>query len=325
MITCNAVLAGGGVKGIGHVGAISALEQNGYVFDCVAGSSAGAIVASLIAAGYRGEEMHDLMKTVDYLKFKEEGLLDHIGVIGKGASVLFDYGIYSAEYLETWLNALLMKRNACCFKDVLREDGTYALQVTTVDLTTQELLVLPQDLARFHIDINSFPIARAVRMSMSIPFFYQPYELKDMQGRTHYLVDGGLLSNYPMWILDDGEMIQQPIFGFRLINETTIKKEATPCDSILDYLKLLISTLLDAGDHIPISNTKGDQERSILIPSNITIDGVQKNISTTDFEISEQESEALYQNGLQAGREFLAHWNFQDWLKKYREPSRTEE
>ena len=46
MPRCNGVLEGGGVKGIGHVGAIQALEQAGYQFHRVAGSSAGAIVAA---------------------------------------------------------------------------------------------------------------------------------------------------------------------------------------------------------------------------------------------------------------------------------------
>lgn len=75
MLRCNGVLEGGGVKGIGHVGAVHALEQAGYRFERVAGSSAGAIVAALIAADYHGEEMAQLMKSHDYMKFKQTDLL----------------------------------------------------------------------------------------------------------------------------------------------------------------------------------------------------------------------------------------------------------
>lgn len=321
MIKCNAVLQGGGVKGIGHVGAVCALEHAGYVFSRIAGSSAGAIVAALVAAGYHGEELHELMKSVDYLKFKQEDFLDHFGTLGKLTSVFLDYGIYSSAYLEHWLNELLEKKHTCCFQDVKNEDGTYRLQVTTVDVTSQELLVLPRDLKKFHIDIDSFPIARAVRMSMSIPIFYEPVKLKDQKGEIHYMVDGGLLSNYPIWILDDGvSPIDVPTFGFKFVSDDTkpCKKKVQPCNNILEYGKLIVSTLLDAGDNYQISNSKGDRARSILIPSIIELDHERINISTTDFEITQEESEALFQNGWNAGTEFLAHWNFNAWLKRYR-------
>ena len=54
---CNAVFEGGGVRGIGHVGAVCRMEQAGWQFEDTAGSSAGAIIAALLAAGYTGEEL----------------------------------------------------------------------------------------------------------------------------------------------------------------------------------------------------------------------------------------------------------------------------
>ena len=57
----NLVLEGGGVKGIGLVGAISVLEEHGFSFVRVAGTSAGAIVGSLVAAGFTSAELHTLM------------------------------------------------------------------------------------------------------------------------------------------------------------------------------------------------------------------------------------------------------------------------
>ena len=52
MKLCNGVFEGGGVRGIAHVGAACVLEAAGYRFEALAGSSAGAIVAALLAAGY---------------------------------------------------------------------------------------------------------------------------------------------------------------------------------------------------------------------------------------------------------------------------------
>lgn len=320
MSTCNAVFEGGGVKGIGHVGAVTALEDGGYEFHTVAGSSAGAIVAALVAANYSGKEMHEIMGSLDYLKFKQADLLDRLGTPGRLLSILFHYGIYQAAYVEKWLNELLMAKHCACFRDVKNPDGTYRLYVTTVDLTAHELLVLPDDLARFQIDCDSFPIATAVRMSMSIPIYYEPYKLNDAQGHVHYMVDGGLLSNYPIGILDDGKQkLIRPTFGLKFTNHCDGKKPS--CKSvnhILDYLGLIVSTLLDAYENEEISSAVGDRERSILISSLIQKQDETTAISTTDFNITKAESEALYENGVTAAREFLAHWNFAQWQRTFR-------
>ena len=320
---CNVVLEGGGVKGIAHVGALCALEKHDYVCDRIAGSSAGAIVGALLAAGYDGEEMHTIMQSLDYTKFRQKTQLDHIGSIGKLMQVIFAFGIYKAQYLEQWLHTLLEAKHVTCFKDVKNPDGTYRLQVTTSDISDQELLVLPQDLVKFHIDMDSFPIAEAVRMSMSIPFFYEPYKLKDETGRIHYMVDGGMLSNYPIWILDDGTSIpKHPTFGLKF---TSDKQEdcQLPCmegTNLIDYAKMILSTLLDANDNMHISSSKGDFARSILLSSVITQGNKRKKISTIDFDITKEESNALYNNGYDAAEHFLATWDFSSWIKKYRKP-----
>src|SRR5204863_6419907 len=69
MATADLVLEGGGVKGIGLVGAISILEEHGYAFHRIAGTSAGAIVGSLVAAGIPSRDLQDIMWKVDYNRF----------------------------------------------------------------------------------------------------------------------------------------------------------------------------------------------------------------------------------------------------------------
>ena len=71
------------------------------------------------------------------------------------------------------------------------------------------------------IEPDEFPIARAARMSMSIPYFFDPVELRDTQGRTCLIVDGGTLSNFPVWLWDvdpkvSGRRPTRPTFGFTL-------------------------------------------------------------------------------------------------------------
>ena len=74
--TADLVLEGGGVKGIGLVGALSVFEEAGYGFSKVAGTSAGSIVGALVAAKMSAAEMHDVMDGLPYIRFKDKGLLD---------------------------------------------------------------------------------------------------------------------------------------------------------------------------------------------------------------------------------------------------------
>ena len=217
---CDAVFEGGGVRGIGLVGAVYQMERSGYTFGNVAGSSAGAIIASLLAAGYTGEEIYEEMKRVNYFKFKEKHLLDYFGIVGKLLSILFHFGIYSADYFEQWLTELLSRKGVYTFGDLKCGSHTghckYKLQVTASDITDEELLVFPRDFHKFGIMADMYPIAKAVRMSMSIPVFYEPFILRDQSGKKHYIVDGGMLSNYPMWLLDEGTTEPQyPTIGFK--------------------------------------------------------------------------------------------------------------
>ena len=94
------VLEGGGVKGIGLVGAYAALTDKGYTFHRIAGTSAGAIVGALIACGMPPRELEQIMREVKYKRFQDEGFLDHLGLPGKAISLLFKKGIYEGKYLH---------------------------------------------------------------------------------------------------------------------------------------------------------------------------------------------------------------------------------
>ena len=120
--TADLVLEGGGVKGIGLVGALSVLEEAGYGFSKVAGTSAGSIVGALVAAKMSAAEMHDVMAGLPYIRFKDKGLLDHFGVVGKAASLLFEKGIYEGRFMTEWLEEQLAQRNVHTFGDLALDD-----------------------------------------------------------------------------------------------------------------------------------------------------------------------------------------------------------
>jgi NTE family protein len=157
---------------------------------------------------------------------------------------------------------------------------------------------------------------------MSIPIFFEPVKLHDRSGRVHFIVDGGILSNYPIWLLDDGSSDPAwPTFGFKLMepNERGLKKGSrNPINNPISYLKAIATTMMDAHDSYHISKSKGDFDRTIGIPTVVNINGIKKEIKTTDFDISRAESDALFKNGEAAARKFLAEWDFIEWKEKYR-------
>lgn len=321
-LKCDGVFEGGGVKGTGFVGAISAIENAGYEFENVVGTSAGAIVASLIAAGYKADELKREIFNLDFKMFKQKRFLSYFGYIGKFINVFNHFGIYSTDCFEEWINALLLKKNKTLFKHIKTNHKDkkykYKFQAIASDLTDKKLLILPNDLNFFGIDPDEFPISKAVRMSISIPLFFEPYKLKDVSGKNHIIVDGGLLSNYPIWLLDDGTKDPLwPTFGFKFSNNEQAKDE-TSINNFLDYGKSVVSTLLEAHDNLHISMSKGDFQRTIIIPTKVMINNKCKNIYTTYFNISEEEKTCLFNNGFESGKNFLKKWNFISWKWKYR-------
>jgi NTE family protein len=311
MKECSAVFEGGGVKGIGHAGAALALEQAGYVFRSVAGSSAGAICASLLAAGYTGAELENILKTLNFKKFKQS----RFGAIGNIFSTIFAFGAHKTRYFENWIYDLLSKKGVVTFGDL----PAGKLKITASDVTAQRLLVLPDDLTKFGISPGTFPVALAVTMSMSIPLFFRPQKLKATTGATHYIVDGGLLSNYPIWILDKGTGAPPvPVFGLRFADDGGHEKAGGGRVGFLEYTKDIVNTALEAHDTGYIYNVAGDSARTITIPVTVNINGKKKKISATDFDITAQETDGMFDNGYYAAKSFISSFNFADWVKRYR-------
>ena len=321
---CNGVFEGGGVKGIGFAGVLGGMEDAGYEFKNVAGTSAGAIVAALIAAGYTGREIEEELKTVNFKEFRQKRVWERLGIIGKTINIGLHYGVFRADNFEIWLDSLLKKKDKHVFGDIKTGNPDlrykYKFQAIASDITDRMLLVLPRDLVKFGIDPDSFSIAKAVRMSMSIPLYYEPYRLKDSHGSEHLIADGAILSNYPIWVLDvEGDNPEYPTFGFRFTCDYEDDCEKPrQIKNFIDYTKDIVATMMEYGDKYHISVSSGDFQRSILIPTSIRTKHGVKQIQTTYFDITPEESDALCQNGRRAAQKFLETWNFEDWKRTYR-------
>jgi len=307
---CDAVFEGGGVRGIGFVGAIKKFEEAGYRFRHVAGSSAGAIVASLIVAGYTADEMYEELAKISFEDFKTSGSVwqKAIGPIGLLINANKNFGLHSTKQFEDWIEKLLSKKGVHTFADIGDR-----LKVTASDITDERILVLPDDLAKFGIDPKTFSVATAVRMSMSIPVYYEPYELLDPNGNVHYIVDGGLMSNYPIWLLDTGaRRMDIPVFGFRFRHYPGANKGKK--NNLIAYIKQVINTIVEGPGGMTDALVHGDTARTVVIDSKVD-DHV---VAITDFGISPETINALHENGKIATTEFLETWDFKKWKKNYR-------
>jgi NTE family protein len=209
------VFEGGGIKGIALAGAAAAAVNTGYVFDAVVGTSAGALVGSLIAAGYSSTELRERVCEIKWASLMDSGPIGAIPGIGKHLALVLRKGMYRGEVLEEVWADLLAKRGIQTFADL--PEGK--LRVVATDLTHTRGIVLPNDLDLYGIDRNSFSVARAIRMSATVPFIFQPVTIHDQStGDIAHIADGGLAAKFPIQAAPTGP---HPIIGFRLTDDSS--------------------------------------------------------------------------------------------------------
>ena len=304
------VLEGGGVKGIGLLGAVLTLHDAGYRFERIAGTSAGAIVAALVAtyqrAGKDLNELREVMTSCEYHKFKDGKLAQHVtGPFGNAEQFAFHEGMHTGDYLYEWLGPLLEATGITRFTDLRLDDpGTsladnqrYGLVVNTSDLSRHCLVRLPWDYQQYGAVAHDQLIVDAVRASMSFPFFFRPVEFKPGTGGAVTWVDGGLLSNFPITIFDrtDGQVERWPTWGIRLSADPVPNDH--PVKTGFGIAVGSLKTLMDDWNVYSLSD-EGVNQRTIAVDTT--------GISTLDFDLTPEQEQTLFGNGQAAARKFLA-------------------
>lgn len=329
-LSADLVLSGGGVKGVGLVGAVVALLNAGYAAQRVSGTSAGSIVGAIVAAGSEltGAEVKDLALQLDYHKFRDPVALQRLPLVGGSLAVLRGDGMYKGDYAHGWVRSQLRGLGVETFGDLAIDDDElppeqrYKLVVTVADVTTGQLVRLPWDYRRVYgLDPDEQSVADAVRASMSIPFYFRPATLTSATGRTSTLLDGGLLSNFPVDSLDrtDGAAPRWPSFGVTVVPDLPDGKDQVIPDwgplrhlgpsRLLDDL---ITTVLVGRDQAYL-NQPWVRARTIRVDST--------EVGFLDFDITDTEVEALYAKGYHAAQAFLAGWDWNTYLLRFRATS----
>jgi NTE family protein len=304
----NLVFEGGGVKGVAYGGVFEVLEQRQITphIESVAGTSAGAITATMMALNYSAEEFLKIMMTLNFEKF-EDGC-DLIGPI----RLIRRFGWFKGNYFLKLMESYIAKKTSdghhpgngrATFRDLIekyRDLHFKRLYVFGTNLTQQAV-------QKFSYETTpDMAVADAVRISMSIPFFFKA-RFYEQNGSNDAYCDGGVLNNYPIDTFDEQHTEVEPDSGHQMLHRTpngetlgfhfdNPDQSPSPINSLRSFTGGVIDALLDIQD-ILLKTNPGDERRSVFIND--------LGVKFTDFELSDQTKRALIDQGRIATTEYL--------------------
>ncbi len=190
------VLSGGGAVGLTHIGVIKALEENDIPIDYIAGSSMGALVGAMYAAGYSPAEIDSLFNTDLYKLMAEGDVEDRYVYYFKAdepdASLInlrFDLDTSLQASLPTNLRSPVL----IDFEQMRGFAGAGAVSGYNMDSLFVPFRCVASDItAQRPVVFEQGDLAQAVRASMSYPFYFKPIRVNG-----HLMMDGGLYNNFP--------------------------------------------------------------------------------------------------------------------------------
>lgn len=214
------VFSGGGIRGISHLGVVEVLEQNNIIQDIetFVGCSVGSIVAFFVSLGFKAKTLLEIVHgtdleqyvTVDLLKFA-----DRFGMDSGEKLLSFFFNIISDKFGADFAKDLT-------FQNHFEKTGK-KLVITTCCLNNHKLVYLSKD---------TFPdlhIIHAIRMSISIPFFYTA-----VKWNGKHFVDGGVIESFPVSQFQNND---HSVLGIHLRSEMS---EISEIKTIEQYLVNLL-------------------------------------------------------------------------------------
>lgn len=327
----NLVFEGGGVKGIAYGGALERLEEIGILdsIERVAGTSAGAITAALLAVGYSPKEISKIISETDFKKFEDNTFLYVRDII----RLIRDFGWNRGDVFEKWLGGLIKAKTG-------NENFTFINLYTKITEDTiingdttkyKNLFVICSNITQQKAEVLShetvplMSIKQAVRMSMSIPIYFAATK----NSQKDIIVDGGVTLNYPVNIFDNAKYMETPpsdssnlfdaysfnyqTLGFRVDSIKSInylqpnwETPPEPVKNLKSYVGALINFMMEIANKQHLSNN--DWNRTIFIDS--------MDVKTTQFKLSKEQINNLIANG-RNGVDYYFNWRNSDekWSK----------
>ena len=227
-------LAGGGIRGIAHAGVLKALDENNIKVKAIGGTSAGSIVATLYAMGYKPYYIYVLFKKYaqEIINISNASLLNGLGNLIKSKKVGF-LGLNDGIMLEKMFNEIALRKRIRLIEDIKKP-----LVISTVDIAEAKEYVITNCAPRDNLKdnyITEIEVGKAVRASSSFPAFFCPCEYKN-----HIFMDGGVLDNTPVLPL-------KQIYDKKVIS---VNFESDQVEENCDVMDIIMKTLDIMGNKI---------------------------------------------------------------------------
>ena len=226
--------AGGGIRGIAHVGVLKALEENNIKIEAVGGTSAGSIVAALYAMGYKPYYIYVLFKKYaqDIINIGNSSIVNGIGNFVKTKKIGIA-GLNDGTLLEKMFNELATRKKMKAVADI-----KMPLVIPAVDIAEAKEYIFTNYAPRNNVNdeyITEISIGKAIRASSSFPAYFCPCEYK-----KHIFMDGGVLDNTP--ILPLKKICKHKVMA--------VNFEADPVEENCDVMDIIMKTLDIMGNKI---------------------------------------------------------------------------
>ena len=246
-------LAGGGIRGIAHVGVLKALEENGIEIEAIGGTSVGSIIAALYAMGYKPYYIYVLFKKYarDIINIGSAPIISGIGNFVKNKKIGFS-GLNDGTLLEKMHNELAERKGFKVIADI-----KMPLVIPAVDIQEAKQYIFTNCAQRnnpYDNFITEIEIGKAVRASSSFPAVFCPCEFKN-----HMFMDGGVLNNVPVEEL-------KMIYDKKVI---TVNFESDPVEQNSDLMDIVMKSLDIMGNKIAEKTLK-KSDMILTVPTDRT-------------------------------------------------------
>jgi NTE family protein len=307
----NLVFEGGGMRGICFAGAIHEMEKQGLLtnIEKVGGTSVGAITALTLSLGYSASEIQQIIGSTNPQKFNDGNFL----FFGAGRRLRNHYGLYKGNAFVRWTEKVIAAKTGnkdITFKE-LHDRKFLDLYVTGTSINNQKVIVFS------HETYPDMKVKDAVRISMSVPFFFQAVFIdphgrvltrKEAVGDFDIMVDGGLVANFPIQLFDSldpttNTRTSNPhTLGFRLdaknqLEYDKVNKGLAPVQvqSLRNYVGGFYNYIHENMNRANLNHD--DWARTVSI--------VAERVGPKIKKFSDQETELLIDNGRLGVQEFL--------------------
>lgn len=261
------VLSGSGVKMMAFVGSLKALEEADCEIKRIAGTSGGAIIGSMYAAGMSPDKIKDAILNWDYKRMVFTSIHPFAWI---------RWGIMSSRGIQTFLEKHYGKLS---FNDSLRCE---------IVCTGANVSMGRTDYFRPSKEFGNMRIAFAARISSTVPLAMGYIKYKD-----HAQVDGGLYDNFPINLFDDNA---RPTIGIK-VNGQRVKPRNTKKWNPFSYIISLLESASEAAEREHIADA--DWARTILLKAD-------KITSALNYNLTKEEKEELFQMGYKMTKEQLS-------------------